>query len=217
MMQTSIEIFPSEWQHKKEIVESRLNIKEGHDWRKITKIFARKCEIDEITPKLSIPFIKENHIQGPVGARVHLGLFYNMQLVEVMTFGIPRFSKKYEWELVRLVSKKNTIVVGGASKLFQYFIRKYNPKNIMSYSDKRWNKGEVYQKIGMKLDHTSAPCYWYVEPDGNITHRSHYQRHKMEKIFNEKFDPKMTEIQIMTQKGYTRYFDKGMDIYVWEK
>jgi hypothetical protein len=213
---TGIVIFPSEWQHKKEIVESRLNVK-LHNSNSITRIFARNCDISKIPPEQSSEFQKKHHIQGTAGAKVHLGLFNVMELVEVMTFGVPRFSKKYEWELVRLVTKKNTIVVGGASKLFSYFIKKYNPKNIMSYSDNRWNLGGVYEKIGMKLDHESAPCYWYKEPNGQITHRSHYQRHKMEGIFNRKFDPKMTELEIMTEMGYSRFFDQGMKIFVWEQ
>lgn len=214
---TQIEIFPSEWQHKKEIVESRINIKETHDQSKIKKIHARECKAYIISPKQSSEFINQHHIQGSSGARIHLGLFHLMQLVCVMTFGKPRFNKHYEWELIRLVTKKNTIVNGGASKLFKYFIRHYNPKNIISYCDKRWNNGTVYEKIGMKLEHVSTPCYWYIEPDGNITHRSHFQRHRLEKIFKQTFDIKMTEIEIMTKMGYKRWFDQGCKVFVWEK
>ena len=45
------------------------------------------------------------------------------ELIEVMTFGKPRYNKKYEWELLRLCTKFGYIVSGGANKLIKYFIR----------------------------------------------------------------------------------------------
>ena len=43
-----------------------------------------------------------------------------------MTLGKPRYNKKYEWELLRLCTQGGLRVIGGASKLFKYFIKTYN-------------------------------------------------------------------------------------------
>ena len=56
-----------------------------------------------------------------------------------MTFGKTRFSKKYEWELLRFCSKLNYHVVGAAGKLLSYFEKTYQPKSLVSYADRRWS------------------------------------------------------------------------------
>ena len=61
-----------------------------------SKIFARKCIIKEISSFDTNKFIFENHIQGIRQAKVKLGLFYNNELVSVMTFGAPNNDKNYE-------------------------------------------------------------------------------------------------------------------------
>ena len=56
-----------------------------------TKIYARKCEIREITDnKLVREFLDENHIQGFIGSKIRLGLFYENELVSLMMFGKRR-------------------------------------------------------------------------------------------------------------------------------
>lgn len=69
-----------------------------------------------------------------------------------MTFGKPYLNKsnEYEWELYRFCNKLNTSVVGGFDKLFKYFIRNYNPKNILTYSDFAKGDGHTYEKWGLQ-------------------------------------------------------------------
>ena len=64
-----------------------------------------------------------------------------------MTFGKPRYNNKYQWELLRLCTQPKYRVVGGASKLFQYFIKIYNPESIISYCDRSKFNGSVYENI----------------------------------------------------------------------
>lgn len=63
-------------------------------------------------------FLNENHIQGMVGSSVNIGLYYNNELVSLMTFGKKRLalgnkkSNNDEYELIRFCNKLNTSVVG---------------------------------------------------------------------------------------------------------
>ena len=82
-----IHIFEDEWLFKKEIVKSRLLNLIG---KTPNKIYARKCEIKEISSKDSVKFLEENHIQGNVNSKIRIGLFYNDELVSLMTFGSLR-------------------------------------------------------------------------------------------------------------------------------
>lgn len=62
-----------------------------------------------------------------------------------MSFGKPRYNKNYECELLRLCTKNGYAVVGGAEKLFSYFVKTHNPKSVISYCDLSKFMGNVYK------------------------------------------------------------------------
>lgn len=110
------------------------------------RIYARKCDCREITFEESKKFLEGCHIQGNCCSKFHYGLYNNDELVSVMTFGESRF-KKGEFELLRFANKLYTNVVGGASKLLKHFLREHSGvKEIVSYADRRWSKGNLYEK-----------------------------------------------------------------------
>jgi len=52
--------------------------------------YGRKCVIKEITSKEAKEFLNNNHIQGGINAKYNIGLYYNNELVSLMTFGSLR-------------------------------------------------------------------------------------------------------------------------------
>ena len=74
-----------------------------------------------------------------------------------MTFCKPRKNlgqktNDNEYELLRFCNKLNTIIIGGANKMFKQFIKDYNPNSVISYADRRWNTGKVYEKMGFERE-----------------------------------------------------------------
>ena len=139
----------------KSLIKSKLNLFDK-------RFYARKCEIKEIQYKEYADFCNENHLQGECGAKVKLGLFYNEELIQIMSFGKPRFTDKYEWEIIRECSKLGYIIIGGKEKLWKYFLRKFNPSNCLSYCDFSKFTGNSYLKLGFKLKQLNKPGFvWY--------------------------------------------------------
>ena len=161
--------------------------------------------------KLVRSFLDENHIQGFVGSKIKIGLFYENELVSLMTFGDRRVAmgKKStnigEFELLRFCNKLNTNVVGGASKLFKYFIKTYNPVEITTYADRSFSQGKLYETLGFKLLGKTEPNYYYVV-DGIRKHRFNYRK---DKLIKEGFDPDKTEHQIMLERKIYRIYNSG--------
>jgi hypothetical protein len=200
-----IHIFEDEWLYRKEIVKSIIRGKLGLT---LNKIHARKCEIKEIISKNSKKFLDDNHIQGNVNSKIKLGLFYNDNLVSVMTFSRGRIimgGKKNEWELNRFCNLLNHNVVGGASKLLKYFIRTYCPRIIVSYSDIRIFDGGMYGKLGFDKKSQSKPNYWYVIKDI----REHRFKYRKSILVKEGFDKNLTEQEIMFNRKIYRIYDCG--------
>lgn len=204
-----IHIFENEWLNKRPIVESRIkNLLGVYD----KTIYARKCEVKEVSSKESFEFQCQNHIQGGVHSKVNLGLYFDNELVSLMTFSKPRFSKKYEWELVRFCNKIGYHIPGGASRLLKHFERNYTPKSLVSYADRRWSKGNLYEKLGFNLDSISNPNYWYIV-DGQLESRIKYQKHKLKNTLPV-FDKSKSEWENMKNNGYNRIFDCGNLVFV---
>ena len=205
-----IHIFENEWLAKQDIVKSRLkNLLGIYD----KTIFARKCEVQVVDSKTSKAFQNNNHIYGAVNASVNIGLYCNNQLVSLMTFGKCRFDKKHEWEMLRFCSKLGYHIPGGAGKLLKYFERNYNPKSLVSYADRRWSTGKLYKALDFKLDHVSAPNYWYWKNNYTLFSRNKFQKHKLPKLL-DMYDPNKTEIQNMSDNGYKRIFDCGNLVFI---
>lgn len=209
-----IHIFENEWEFKREIVESRIKSLLGiYD----NTVFARKCEIKEIDSKTSKEFQEINHIQGSVNSSVNVGLYHGNELVSLMTFGKCRFDRKHEWEMLRFCNRLGHHVIGGAGKLLKYFEKTYKPKSLVSYADRRWSQGRLYNVLGFKLDHISKPDYWYWNYNSSnkrIESRIKYQKHKLRTLLKT-FDPNKTEVENMKSNGYYQIYDCGN--YVFEK
>lgn len=93
---------------KKDIWLSMIRNKLGLSRR----IYARKCEIKLPSKLEAKKFINENHMQGgDVPSNLVFGLYYDDELVSLMSFGKSRFNKSYDYELLRFCNRKNISVI----------------------------------------------------------------------------------------------------------
>lgn len=202
-----IQIFEHEWDELRDLTKSRLKSALGID----TKIHARKCAVVELDYKIANEYLISHHIQGACQASIKLGLTYEDKLVAVMTLGRPRFSKRYEWEILRYCSTGT--IVGGASKLLSYFKKAHLPKSIVSYADLRWSNGNLYKSLGFQLDHISAPGYFYFKGNKRYS-RFAFQKNNLKKILPE-YDSAKSEHENAFMNGYRRCWDAGNMVFSW--
>ena len=206
-----IHIFEDEWSEKKDIVKSRIRNLLGVTER---TVYARKCTIREVPGAEALSFMDENHLQGKVPSKYYYGLYNGDELVSLMSFGLKRKNlgsavKEGEFELIRFCNRKDTNVVGGASKLLKYFLKNENPREITSYCDLRWSDGSLYEKLGFTLDHVSQPNYFYVV--GN--RRKNRFNFRKDRLISEGYDASMTEHEIMLSRKIYRIYDCGNFVY----
>ena len=185
----------------KNIILSKLGI---YDRR----YYARKCIIKDVPKDECMKFLNEYHLQGGIGASVRIGLYYNDELLSVMVFGKTRRclnDANENWEIYRFCNKGGVQVIGGCSKLFSYFVKKYSPNKIISFSSNDISEGELYKRLGFTFDHETIG-YWYVDKNMKRHHRYSFTK-KM--LVKRGFDPNLSERQIMSQLNYYRIYDSG--------
>jgi hypothetical protein len=208
-----ITIFEDEWYHHPNIVNSRLRNLFGLTDR---RIMGRSCTVREISNQTANGFCAINHLQG-AGRTAHaVGLYHDEELVSCMTFSKLNVAKGRKdragsWELSRFCSVLDANVIGGANKLFSAFVRQNEPEQIISYADRRWNTGNVYQKLGFTYDGDTPVNYWYL----NLPEIKRMHRYALRKTASDQQD--LTEWENRRLQGWDRIWDCGNSRWIWSK
>lgn len=210
-----IQIYEDEWLNKTSIVKDKIKSLLGLIKN---KVYARECEVRLISESEKNKFLNKHHIQGEDRCNIKLGLFKGKHLVSVMTFSKLRkalggLHKENHWELSRFASLRKVSVIGAAGKLLKYFETNYKPEYIKTYADKRWSKGDLYYKLGFKLERESFPSYYYMDN----TYKVRYHRFKFRKntlktqlVQYNDFD---SEWKNMKNNGYDRIWYCGHYVF----
>lgn len=213
--------------------KSKIAIDNGYccihifDWDNVDKIamrfqhkqvvYARNCSIEVIDKATANELINNYHLQGSCnGQKICLGLYYNDVLVQVMTFGKPRYNKHYQYELLRLCTVSNILVVGGAERLFKYFIRSYNPESVISYCDLAKFSGTVYERLGFIHSHNTEPNLVWSKGVEKITNNLLLQR-GYDQLFSANYGKGTSNEELMLQSGWLPVYDCGQGVYIWNK
>ena len=149
-------------------------------------------------------FFNKNNVQGFRGGHFAICLVYNDEVVMAYMMGSCFFGKgKYQWEVIRGATKLGVNVVGGASKIWNYFIKTYNPDNCVYYIDYNYFNGSSLPYLGLTYikSQLSFKNYW---KDRNIVKNREPLRHK--------------EItQLYKENKVVPIYNAGTKVYVWEK
>jgi len=200
-----IHIFDSEWNDpiKQKIIKSILKHKLGVS---SNRIYARKCILADLTPSIATNFLNANHLSGFRGAKFHKGLYYNNELVSVMSIGEERYSKEKCYEITRFASVLDVSVVGGLSKLFKSFVL---DAPVISYADRRYSTtlNSSYSAIFKNNIVTESSWWGFHKSDFILNHRLSYTKDKV-KQFNA-YDDTLSVFDNMVLNGYDRVWDCG--------
>ena len=168
-----------------------------------TRIYAKNCEIRQISNKEAKALNDKVHLQGHRDAKVTYGLFYNNELVQLMSFSQTRYNRNLKnsnsWEIIRGCPGSNNIVVGGVSKLFKHFIKEYDPQEVFSYCDFNKFDGKSYEAIGMEFIGYTAPDMKWLLNDGTVANRK--PRHHSE----------------LKEQSKAQLFGAGSKKFLWKK
>lgn len=198
-----------------------IHVFDWDDWGKIryilqpmhTRIYARNCQIFKLNKSVTNDFLNNYHLQGTcTGQLLSLGLVYNDELLQIMTFGKSRYSTKHQIELLRLCTKPGYQVIGGTSKLFSFATKDYELYNIVSYCDLSKFTGEVYEKIGMKLIRTTVPQEIWSNRTSKVT-ANLLRQQGFDHLFNTNYGKDYSNEYLMLQHHWLPVYDCGQAVY----
>lgn len=205
-----IQIFDVDWFNKKDKIKSYIK---GLISSK-ERIFARKCEIREVSKDLANEFYNRYHLLGMTNSfNYSIGLYYKGYLISVMSFGRPRFGTEFDSELLRYCVRPGYIVVGGAQRLFKRYIKEFNIKSVLSYSDNDYFLGTVYNNLGFEGELCEHPRYFWTKRGEVEIKREKARLKYLEKEFPELYKESLNysnkEDFIMSALGYMKVYRSG--------
>nr|DAF57425.1 MAG TPA: endonuclease-like protein [Myoviridae sp. ctqfO1] len=186
-----LNIFDVDWKSEKQekiktYIRSLLIQKE--------RVFARNCSVRLVDLQVAKMFIEKHHLQGWYRlCKINYGLYYNNELISLMSFGTPRFAKSggNQYELHRYVVSDKYFIVGGAEKLLKHFINDHQPESIKSYSDNDFFSGDVYKKLGFSNCGVSENYYWFY--NNRELKRTSCQLHLLKELYGDLYAEAVTE------------------------
>lgn len=131
-----------------------------------SRIYARDTVAARIDKDVALGFQQAHHLQVPLPGKYRFGLFHQGELVAISVFsGGRKMADKREgyrsFELLRFCHKQTVHVVGGFSKLLDAFQRVFDPGDIMTYADKDWSDGSIYEQMGFaRVGETEPQLFW---------------------------------------------------------
>ena len=173
------------------------------------EIDASNCTIKEVTREDKDTFLNINHIEGTIVATHNIGLYYNEELVSIMTF----LKHKEDLILNRFCNVLNTKIQNSFEILFNHFKNNYKFNKIISYSDCRFfginPESTIFHKNGFKFVKQNAPTYFYLDGDSYRERFNRFQINKQSLLEQFKGDESKTEWELAQENGYDRIWDCG--------
>ena len=213
-----MQIFEDEYVEHKDIVFNKLAHIIGIQ-QDLPKVMGRKCKVELIDKEVAEQFLNDYHIQGFARSTMYLGAIYDNNLIGVMSF--KQESKNSDkWELTRFASDYHYVCQGVGGKLFNWFIKNYNPSEVKSFADRRWTldkDNNLYTKLGFTLTEELKPNYRYYNSKVDKYKRFHkfgFRKQTLNKKYGLPLT--MTETEMIKELGYDRIWDCGLFKYIWK-
>lgn len=180
------------------------------------KVYARNCTVQIINKDIVKEYLDNYHLQSYAKDTVRIALVTNNEIVSVMTFAKPRYSSKYEWELIRYCS--HCYVLGGAEKLFHYFVSEYSPASIISYCDRSKFQGSIYSKLGFISKGISYSKHWHNPYTGKHITDNLLRQRGFDQLLGKEygcFGKGTSNEELMLQHSFYPIVDAGQETFVW--
>lgn len=203
-------VWEDDWIHRNAIVRSQVA-----NWLGATvdRLMAREGDVRVVRDRSLVrSFLDSSHIQGYVRSSLAIGLFIGGELASLMTFDHSegRLSMPSdEWNLSRFCNRPGTVVAGAASRLLAHFERQNSPRRVITFADREWSVGGLYDRLGFRQVHVTGPNYKYVVGGRRVNK----QRFTKERLVREGHDPSLSESEITRSMGLTRIWDCGQIKY----
>lgn len=173
-----IHIFEDEWIYKRKIVESKILKLINTN---VNIIDVNVCNIQEVNETDCCKFLLKNNLNENFNYSINIGLYNNNILYSIMLF---ECLKNNIYKLTTYSEDLFVTIPNGDKLLFNYFIEKYKPNEIIGESDIRWDNNEFYKNLGFEFLYDLPPNFFYVLNGKRLNHMPSNIKQTIHKIYD---------------------------------
>lgn len=196
-----LQFYDYEWYKNGAIVRSIIDHKTGKSNERYN---ARSLNLIQLTDPEARTFFHHNHLSGHRCAAYTISLAIGNDPIMAMSLSKDRPDS---FEIIRMATKLGCSVRGGVARLVHH-AKKLCGTRINTYSDLRYSFGECYAAVGFNAAGITPPGYFYHK-NGIRLSRLQCQKHKLEKLLGDQYDPSRSEVSNMFSSGYRRCWTAG--------
>lgn len=209
---TLLTVWEDDWKYKPETVRRLLAHKLGRS--DLPKTYARATKTIQLDASTSSAFLRQYHIQGPVGAGLRFALVgRHDEVVAVMLVRV----EGSEAIIQRYATAH--LVPGGFGKLLTHakaHLRQHAPqvRHIKTFSDNLISDGNLYAAAGFTNDGQVPPDYTYFRGKGPRIHKFNLRVARFKKDPTLLYEDGLTEKELAVLNKYLRVWDAGKTRWV---
>lgn len=179
------------------------------------KIGARKCSVDStVTAQEAAVFLDSYHIQGDRRGSIRVGLRYREELIAIAVYsrnGDNLYLDRYA---------TSASVPGGFTRIQKWIDSNVDYGTMVTFADKCYSKGKLYENNGWELDKVLRPDYSYLRNSQRV-HKFNFRKANIKKKVDRGelsvYDANMTEEELTVANKVYRVYDCGKLRYTREK
>lgn len=184
-------------------------------------ISCANCEVDVVTESELVLFLDLYHVRGSTDVAfdrgyAHLGLYYEDDLVYVLTVGQPKYKKMYGAEIYRLCSNPEYHVTGGWRLLFNTYCNSFNPESVVAFRDMSKQPSYMYSEMGMNLIGYMDPRRFWGRENDRLTEGPRFLK-TLNIQYEDNCRQSTQNLGMMLKHGWIPMCDCGSAVYEWRK
>lgn len=203
-----------------------MHIFDWDDICKLTLLFSPKqlvscanCEVDVVTESELVLFLDLYHLRGNSDVAfdrgfAHLGLYYDDDLVYVLTVGHPKYRKNYSAEIYRVCSNPEYHVAGGWNLLFNSYCNAYHPSSVVALREMSKEFAAPYAEMHMTLIGYTEPRTFWGRGSDRLTEGPRFLK-KLNVQYDSKYHRSTQNLALMLNHGWVPISDCGSAVYEW--
>jgi hypothetical protein len=201
-----IQIWEDDWNRNPELVKRMIDRKIGISKEKT--VYARTCEVVQVTIQESQAFMEENHIQGWTNGSSYLALKPKGS-TNIVALLIVKKEPGTSGKVLNIMRYATSCKVpGGFSKLLKAAEQLWKPEKVITFSDNTVSTGELYAKTGFVADKILEPDYQYLA-GGVRKHKFGYRLKKFREDPTLQYVEGLTERELALLNNLPRIWDAG--------
>ena len=186
-----------------------------------TLVSCANCEVDIVSEAELALFLDLFYFRKDTGVTVnrgyiYLGLYYEGDLIAVMTFGKPRYRKLYTSEIYCMCMHPEYVVAGGWQLLFDTYVRAYHPESVVAFRELSKMPFHPYDEMKFNLLGYSDPRRFWGRGGDRLTEGPRFIN-KLNIQYTDKYPHYVQNLGYMLRYGWIPMADCGYAIYEWRK